>query len=171
MASEIQRYFFLCLTLSLCLTIGCESKGPTQLCDGFQSYENAQSVRNKLTQSGVIGQWHEESKGLDPKDRRPPFTFLTMSGPYRLLGVDGHLKLTFYNDRLMTTEFMTQNGPEYLATLRKENAKIPKDPWKETKVDHRIRFVYFTYPDGTYRFLCHDLKLEAEEDEWISRFA
>jgi hypothetical protein len=171
MASEIRRLFFLCLALSPCLTIGCGSKGPTQLCDGFQSYENAQSVRNKLTQSGVIGQWHEESKGLDPKDRRPPYTILTFSGPYKLSGVDGHLRLTLYNDRLMETQFTTGNGPEYLAALRKGNAKIPKDSWKRTKINRRTEFVYFTYPDGTYRFLWTDLNLEAEENEWISSFA
>ena len=171
MASEIRRFLFVCLALSLCLTIGCESKGPTKLCDGFQSYENAQSVRNKLTQSGVIGQWHEESKGLDPKDRRPPYTFLTFSGPYKLSGVDGHLRLTLYNDRLMEAQFSTRNGSQYLAKLKEEKVKLPGGSGKEIEIGRRTKFQYYTYSDGMFRFFWNDPKLQAEWNDWISQFA
>ncbi len=89
MAREIRRLLLVCVVFSLCLTIGCESKGPTKLCDGFQSYENAQSVRNKLRQAGLIERWHEEVQAVKPPDRRPPYEMLTLSGPLASLGSMG----------------------------------------------------------------------------------
>ena len=94
-----------------------------------------------------------------------------MSGPFRLSGIDGRLKLTFYNDRLMSTEFSTASGQEFLAKLRERGGKVPADARKEVIVDRHTRLRYDIDPDGTYRFSWTDAKLEDEWLEWVRQNA
>ena len=171
MKGTIRTLLLSYVALSLCVVIGCRSKGPTNLCDGFQSYETAQSIRNKLGKLGVIGNWQENLQSVGPPDRRPPYQLLTLSGPFILSGINGRLKLTLYNDRLMSSEFTTGNGREYLAKLREEHARIPEDSGKGIQIDRRTEFQYFIVSDGTFRFLWTDPQLESEWNEWVRRNA
>src|SRR5436190_3004259 len=147
-----KKWLFICAAWGVGLAVGCTSTGPTRLCDGFQSYETSQNVRNGLSQSGVARRWQEESKGTAASDPRPAYQFLTMSGPFALSGVEGRLKLTFYNNRLMSAEFSTKNGGDYLSALRESRINVPAEARKETTVDRRTRFRYDTDGDGTFRF-------------------
>src|SRR5438876_1069713 len=106
---HIRLLLFVTLALTLCGAIGCTSKGPSRLCNGFESYATPQDVRKKINS---LAPWQETSEGTLKSDPRPAYTFLTMSGPFSVSGVEGHMKLTFYNDRLMSTEFSTARGRE-----------------------------------------------------------
>src|SRR2546426_4969957 len=77
---------------------GCVSRGVTSLADGFKSYDSIAVIRERLNQAGLAGRWQEQQKSTASSDRRPPYQFLTMSGPYSLLGFDGALELVFYNE-------------------------------------------------------------------------
>jgi hypothetical protein len=167
MKRDYRKFLFICVSWSLYLVTGCTSKAPTQLCDSFQSYETPQVVRNRLSQSGIASHWQEEFKGTDVSDRRPSYQFLTMSGPFTLSGIEGRLKLTFYNDRLMSAEFSTGRGREYLEALRQQRIKVPADVNRDTIVDRRTKFRYDTYPTGMFRFSWTDPQLENEWHKWV----
>jgi len=60
------------------------------------------------------------------------------------------VKLTFYNDRLMSTEFSTESGREYL-----------------TKLKEHTKFRYDIDPHGKFRFSWTDPKIESEWLKWV----
>jgi hypothetical protein len=146
---------------------GCASRGVTSLADGFKSYDSGAVVRERLNQAGLSGRWHEQRTSTASSDQRPPYQFLTMSGPYSLLGVDGDLKLVFYNERLMTTEFSTLHGRELIAALRKHDARVPLKVGDEVTIDRRTRLLYAVDANGVFHFTWRDGKLEDEWSNWV----
>ncbi len=144
---------------------GCTSSGVTQLADGFKSYDKVADVRARLKQAGMSSRWQEQEKGTSHSDRRPPYQFLTMSGPFSLLAVDGNLKLVFYNGRLMSTEFSTLHGKEVIAAMRGHGAEVPANARDEVTLDRRTKLRYDIDPTGVFRFSWRDTKLE---DEWLN---
>src|SRR5436305_14650399 len=103
---SLQLLFF----FALCFSIGCASKGSTRLCGSFQSYQTVESIRAELSRSGQNSGWAEESQGTSPTDRRPPYKLVYLSGPFKLSGIDGRLRFTFLNGRLMEAQFSPQTG-------------------------------------------------------------
>lgn len=156
-----------CALLVLCCALACSSNTPTQLCDGFRSLEKPQEVRERLRRSRVIDHWSEETNKIETSDRRAPHNFLTMSGPFQLSEFDGTLKLTFYNSRLMTAEFSTRSGLEYLASLRQKHVPVSAEPRKEVDLDRHTTFRYDIDQDGIYRFNWTDARLQAEWLKWV----
>ena len=171
MRNTIASMFLFSVVSCSCVAVGCGSKKPTNLCDGFQSYQTAQSVRDKLTRLGEIGNWHEELQGVAPPDRRPSYQLLSMSGPFSLSGIGGQLRLGFYNDRLMSAEFTTRKGAEYLAKLQEEHVTVPEESGKDIKIDRRTKFQYLVLSGGLFRFVWTDPQLENEWNEWVRRYA
>ena len=151
-----------CPLWTLLVVVGCTSKGPTRLCEGFESYETVQEVRNKISQSGQAERWTEDSRGTGRSDSPP---LMIMSGPFKSLGIDGQMRLTFFSGRLMTTEFLTRSGQEYLAALRKSGAELPAKAASEITIYRRTRFRYDWF-DGTLWFSWEDSKLAGEIIEW-----
>ena len=155
-----------CPLWTLLVVVGCTSKGPARLCEGFESYETVQEVQNKISQSGMAEHWAEESTGTEPSDWRPPL--LTMSGPFKSLGIDGRLRLTFFSGRLMTTQFLTKSGQEYMAALKRRGAELPAKSATEITIYRRTVFRYDWF-DNTLWFSWEDSKLARELIEWKKR--
>jgi len=151
--------------LSLWFATACRSTKPTQLCDGFQSYESPQSVRSQL---GALGVWKEKLQE-DPRGS-PPYRLLTMSGPFTLSGVDGELLLIFYNDRLMECYFTTGDGPRLISAFRELHHEVPRDAGAEITIDRRTKFRYIVIANGLYRFVWTDPSLEGEHTDWMKRY-
>jgi hypothetical protein len=161
------RYFVLTL-LVVCMFSGCISSGQTLLGGNFQSYQTVQSVQAELSRRGLSAGWKEDSQGTDPKDRRPPYKFTYLSGPFKLDGVDGYLKFTFYNDRLMETQFSTEKGNDYMTELRRHSSNVPQRAAQEVVTDRRTRLRYDSVPDGRLVFTWYDPKLEKEWRDWVA---
>jgi hypothetical protein len=166
MDRHIRKLSAICVGWTL-LALGCTSLGTTPLCNGFKSYETVKDARNRISQEGINGPWREESKSLGPSDKRPQYQFITLSGPFSLSNISGSLKLTFYNDRLMSTEFSTAKGQEFLGALQNEQGKVPPSANKEVVTSGRTKLSYYIDPGGTFRFLWSDPKLEDEWQHWI----
>ena len=115
--------------------------------------------------------WKEESEGTSPSDQRPPYKFVYLSGPFKLSGIDGHLKFIFYNGRLMETQFSPQKGDDYLAALRNEKATMPKKAAEEVVTDRRTRFRFDAAPNGNLVFTWYDPKLNAEVQKWVRSYS
>src|SRR2546425_11236713 len=123
-----------------CLSVGCAFNGSTRLCADFLSYQSLEDVRAELSRRGLASGWTEESQGTSPTDRRQPYKLTYLSGAYKLSGVDGHLRFTFYNGQLMETLFSPQKSGGYLTALRNEIRNMPQKPSEEIVTDRRTRF-------------------------------
>jgi hypothetical protein len=156
-----------CPLLLICFVVGCSKRGVTQLADGFQSYETPAAVREQIKSTGLSNKWQEEEKGTSRSDLRPVYQFLTMSGPFRISGLEGDLKLVFYNDRLMSTEFSTSHGTALVTEMHHSGVPIPEKPGVEVTLDRRISFRYDVDSTGVFRFNWRDEKLEDEWQNWV----
>lgn len=163
-----KRLFFLLPAASLLLA--CSSQGgSTQLWEDLPSYATVQSVKARLRNVASREGWTEKADEPDPRDRRPPFRFVTLVGPRESYGVPGELTVTFYNDRLMSTSFKA-NCEDYLRALRGRGVAVPDAPSREVTLDRRSRFRYDQ--QGTNcRFLWVDPVLEQEWADWVKEHA
>jgi hypothetical protein len=158
------------LRLSVCLFVfllGCVSRGPTELCGKFKSYQTVDEVRAELSKIGVLGAWKEESKDAS-SDRRPGYQFVALSGPFVLSGINGNLALTFYNGQLMEARFSPSNSKDYLAALRTERSQVPDQPHQEIVTSRRTRFRFDPTSGGNLVFTWYDPKLESEWQKWVA---
>ena len=163
------RSFGFTLFSILCFSAGCASIGSTRLCAEFQSYQSLDDVRAELSRKGLKSGWTEESQGTSATDRRPPYKLVYLSGAYKLAGIDGRLRFTFYNGRLMETVFSPQkSGEDYLTALHHEIPKMPQKPSKEIVTDRRTRFRFDVGPSGDTSFTWYDPKLEEQWKKWAA---
>ena len=160
------------LTLALLLgthcSVACGSWGTTRLCDDFQSYESVQGIRAQLARRGLAEGWKEESQGTSENDKRKPYKFTYLQGPFRLSGVEGQLKFTFFNGRLMETQFVPQKGSDYMEVLRRENSKVPMKAAEEIIIDRRTKLRFDVLPGGNLTFTWYDPKLDNEWKNWLA---
>jgi hypothetical protein len=148
--------------------MGCASKGPTRLGGNFQSYQTVEDVRTELSRRGLSSGWTEESQGTGPTDLRPPYKLIYLSGAFKLLGIDGRLRFTFYNGQLMETQFLPLKGDDFMKALRNENSRVPQKPVEEVITDRRTRFRFDVGSDGNLSFTWYDPKLENEWKKWVA---
>lgn len=165
-----QLLFTIAAVVVMCLG-ACTSDRRTALIAPFYSYETPDEVRNKLLSSKMFGSWTVQSNTRHSGDPRPRFDILTMSGPYRDRGFDGRLRLTFFNNRLMSSEFRAQDGPGYLKSLQEQVRGIPLFPKKKSVLSRHTEFSYYIDPDGTYRVLWRDEKLLQESLNWVAQYS
>lgn len=154
--------------VALYFSMGCATGGSTRLCGNFQSYQAIEDVRAELSKSGQTSGWIEEFQGTSPTDRRPPYKLMYLSGPFKLSGIDGRLRFTFYNGRLMEAQFSPEKGEEYLAVLRSQNSKVPEKPAQEIVTDRRTRFRFDAGLNGRLFFTWYDPKLNDEWKRWVA---
>jgi hypothetical protein len=155
------------LVMLVALVIGCSSSGPTRLFENFKSYQSPDVVRAMLVKTPGENHWEEQTKSFDPipPDKRPAYRFLTISGPYRSLGISGKLETTFYDGRLMAVRFTTTKGTEYLDLMRARSS-VPTRATEEIVLDRHTKVRFDTNADGTVRFSWFDAKLWADWLKW-----
>lgn len=162
------RSSWILLPVVACFILGCGANGPTHLCEGFSSYQSVENVRAELNRRGIASEWKEESQGTTETDRRPHYKFIYMSGPFTLSGINGRLKLTFYNGRLMEARFSPEKAKDYIAALRGRHSKVPQKAGLEIVTDVRTRFRFDVDSNGQPVFTWYDPKLENEWNKWVA---
>jgi hypothetical protein len=85
-----------------------------------------------------------------------------------LSGVEGQLKFTFFNGRLMETQFVPQKGSDYMEVLRRENSKVPMKAAEEIIIDRRTKLRFDVLPGGNLTFTWYDPKLDNEWKNWLA---
>jgi hypothetical protein len=158
----------LVLVVLLLPSVGCESNQPTSLCDNFRSYQTVDDVRAQIEKAGESSAWKEESKATDPSDRRPPYKFVYLAGPFKLSGFDGMLKLTFFDGSLMEAQFSPHDSKKYLAILRQEGTAVPERAGQEITIDRRTKFRFDAPSNGNLIFTWYDPKLESQWRKWVA---
>ena len=162
------RSFQFLLFPVLCFSVECASNGSTRLCGNFQSYQTLEDVRAELSRRGLASGWTEESQGTSPTDRRPPYKLVYLSGAFRLSGIAGRLRFTFYNGQLMETAFSPEKSDDYMTALRNEIPRMPQKPAEEIVTDRRTRFRFDMGPNGDVSFTWYDPKLEKQWKKWVA---
>ena len=140
---------------------------PTALCGGFRSSQTVEEVRAQLGKLGIESRWKEQAKASSKNDPRPPYKFVYLTGPFKLSGVDGILKLTFFNGRLLKAQFSPSSSQEYLDALKSERAKLPGRAGEEISTDRRTRFRFDITRDKKLVFTWYDPKLADEWQQWL----
>jgi hypothetical protein len=142
----------------------------SRLVDGISSYISISEARELL---GILAaKWEVvEDSGREPtKDSRPPFRFYTaLVRGYEFLGFKGDLKLTFFNDRLMTsvfypddfTGFVRSVSTSLLGLVEKKSAHVLPFTEVTLGIDHQKRdFISW-----------EDVRLTKEMSIWIKRYS
>ena len=97
----------------------------------FESYATERLVRSTLASLPIEVL---ERSGLPKGDRRPTITIVTLCVPhYRHVGSFGELRLTLFNDRLMTAFFYPQDIQAYVSALKSRGIDLG-DGTKDTQV-------------------------------------
>jgi hypothetical protein len=94
-----------------------------------------------------------------------------LSGRFRSFGYDGVLRLEFFNDRLLSTEFVTSDGLAYLRTLARNHTNVPQSPGKTIQTQPGVDFTYYNEQSGVYRFRWEDSRLSAEWLDWVRKYS
>src|SRR5262245_49232703 len=114
--------------------------------------------------------WIEERQPSEPDDKRPPHSFIHLSGEFQDLGNSGRLMLIFYNGRLMEAEFSPSGGNGYLSALRKSGAPMPSAPGKDLRISRHTDFRY-QYVQGTITCYWADTPLEQVWNDWVEKYS
>ena len=162
------RISFIVLLLFLA---ACRDPGDGALIAGLRGYETVQDVREQLIHRCPNQKFEQAQEPRDPTDRRPPHDILYLTGECQHLGHTGLLRLTFYNNRLMTAEFWPKDETGYVEALRRQGIPAPSSPSIEVEVGRRTRFSYYTDPRGRTRFVWEDIALSKEFSDWVAKYS
>jgi len=161
--------FYLPLLLYLSFVASaCGAEKSTRLAGEFQSYQTIAEARDMLAKAGIKDGWKENIQKTGSTDQRPPYEILYMAGPFKLLDIEGRLRLTFYNGWLTETQFSTLKGREFIKALRARNVQIPEKSGAEILTDVRTKFRFDSDPGQMTRFTWYDPKLEEEWNRWVA---
>ncbi len=111
---NFQKLFLCAIALALVLTASCRRSGekkfkPSKLAGDLFSGQSLQTAERKLDMMSGNFDILMDRTPL-PSDTRPPYRLLVISKKNaRIAGQAGELVLTFFNDRLMTTQFYPQD--------------------------------------------------------------
>lgn len=169
----------LALLLLLCPIIGCkdnyasvsfvkvESEG-TKLINGIKSYQSIDKFKDFLYRSPL--QWEESKDKPSPKGRPPYNVHVITVKRFSHLGYAGELKVTFFNNRLISTTFYPIDAALYIEALEKlekvtfnsnKEANLPSFTQVRVAVDYQKR----TNIDWS------DSRLDKEMELWIKKYS
>jgi hypothetical protein len=141
----------------------------TVLVGGLQSYQTISEVRSSL--GPLAEKWEVlEDSGKGAKSSRPPFeVFTAVVRGYMHEGFKGELRLTFFNNRLMSTWFYPEDPASYRRVL---SAAFPNLKEREsTNVAPFTLISIATDHRGKRYFAWGDSRLQKEMEIWIRRYS
>jgi len=161
------------VTLAMFLSVACRHSGeekfkPSALMAGLYSGQSLQTVERKLGLMAGSFDILEDRKPL-PSDTRPPYRLLVISKKNsRMAGQTGELVLTFFDDRLMTTQFF----PEDIAAARAsvESGQELTLGGGEAHIKPSTRVWVGKDESGRSYIGWIDKALQAEQDAWEKRY-
>ena len=156
---------------------GLESEGkytsikspPAKLINDVESYQPIGVAEDYLqldeTSKKVI-----EDTGLAPGDNRPPFDIYSVSYNFSHLGCDGELVLLYFNNRLQSTWFYSNDINEYLAHLKENGVPQIAEKDKFPISQYARMWWHKDFRDRPY-VAWEDVRLSEEQAKWISRYS
>jgi hypothetical protein len=163
--------FVLCLLTGIFFSACRSSPRPSLLIGELHSYSTIEDARRQIAASGNSSGWSEYKAPIEPTDKRPRHDMVLLTGDFRDLGQSGKVRLTFFNDRLMSTEFWPANSSAYTAVLRAQLKKFPARPAERVTIDRNTNFTYYADPNGNLRFDWGDANLSQEWLDWVAKYS
>ncbi|PSH03412.1 MAG: hypothetical protein CXZ00_12270 [Acidobacteria bacterium] len=168
-----RKLFFFALALVLFLAASCKRGAekkfkPSKLAGELYSGQSLQKVERTLDIMAGNFDTVEDRKPL-PSDTRPPYRLLVISKKNaRVEGQTGELMLTFFNDRLMTSQFY----PADLATARAavEAGQSLSLASGESHIEPSTRVWVGKDQNGRTYIGWIDKSLQAEQDAWVKQY-
>ncbi len=167
-----KRSLIFAIALLLCFAASCKKNGkefkPSKLAPGLFSGQSLQTVERKLNMMTGNFDVVVDRTPL-PSDTRPPYRLLVISKKdQQLAGQAGELVLTFFNDRLMTTQFF----PVDLAAGRAavEASQQISLGSGESHILPSTRVWVGKDEEGRSYIGWIDKTLQAEQDAWVKQY-
>jgi len=161
------------MTLVMFLSVACRRSGEekfkaSELMAGLYSGQSLQTVERKLDMMAGSFDILEDRRPL-PSDTRPPYRLLVISKKNsRVAGQTGELVLTFFDDRLMTTQFFP--GDIAAARAAVESGQELKLAGGEAHIKPSTRVWVGKDESGRSYIGWIDKALQAEQDAWLKRY-
>jgi hypothetical protein len=174
----MKRFGMLAVTFTLLAgLLGCGKKSeqadlpkpePTPLFKPGMSYWNFEKTRREF---GLKNWDTVEDRRPLVSDKRPPFRMLVIRVPdYKDHGFSGSLVLSFYNDRLMKTQFYVANVKEYLNVAGPDEQVSLGNDLSGGISPHTHVWVGKEGDGRTYLGM-EDEVLKQQMDDWIVRYS
>jgi hypothetical protein len=168
-----KRLLYCAMVLLLCFAASCKRKDekefkPSKLAAELFSGQSLQTVERKLDMMAGNFDIVVDRTPL-PSDTRPPYRLLVISKKnLRVEGQPGELVLTFFNDRLMTTQLF----PSDLAAARGavEAAQQISLASGEAHILPSTRVWVGKDENGRSYIGWIDKTLQAEQDAWVKQY-
>jgi len=171
--TKIIRISFCAIAIVLILAASCKRKGekdfkPSKLAAGLFSGQSLQTAERKLDMMAGNFDIIVDRTPL-PSDTRPPYRLLVISKKnMRVDGQTGELVLTFFNDRLMTSQLY----PDDLAAARTavEAGQSISLASGEGRIQPSTRVWIGKDETGRSYIGWIDKTLQAEQDAWVKQY-
>lgn len=111
-----------------------------------------------------------QSVSFDSGDSRPRFEVVVRQTDFRHLGVDGELRLTFFNDRLYGIAFYPRLADHYLRQLGVSGLRLPRS--SEPLELSRNSLVWSGSDETGVRYVAWiDRRLLDEMERWLTCYS
>ena len=171
--TDSKRLLLCAVVLAVCLASSCKRKSeeefhPSPLATDFYSGQSLQTAERKLDMMAGNFDVLVDRKPL-PSDTRPPYRLLVISKKgARINGQPGELVMTFFNDRLMTTQFYADNLNAARSSV--EAAQKVSLGGGSAHLEPSTRVWVGKDEMGRSYIGWIDKSLQAEQDEWIRQY-
>ena len=168
-----KRLLFFAMIVFLSLAASCQRAGenkfkPSALASGLFSGQSLQSVERKLDMMAGSFDVLEDRTPL-PSDTRPPYRLLVISKKNaRVHGQSGEVVLTFFNDRLMTTQFYAADMAAARAAV--EAGQQLSLAGGDAHIEPSTRVWVGKDESGRNYIGWIDKSLQAEQDAWVQQY-
>jgi len=181
MHKKSRELFFIPMLVCLSVMLGCH-KGyfstsfqkvepeRTKLIAGIESYQSAEEFKSSLAHSALQQDVVDEGESSSPAGR-PPFKFRTLAiKKFSHLGVQGDLFVTFFNNRLMETQFYPSDAGSYITAVEKKEGLHFGEHKEIALPPHTLIRVAVDGKGKTY-INWMDNRLYEEVDLWIMKYS
>lgn len=141
-----------------------------KLIDPFESYESISAIQQRLKNSGLTWAVIENNTTVAKGEMRPPFHIYVISiDSFSSLGVDGSLRLEFFNGRMMAAWFYPKNFSSYRALIEGRYPELRAG--QATIIDQYTRIEFSVDHEGRNYVSWEDSRLRDEFNLWIKRYS
>jgi len=157
------------------ILMGCHSsKSKSEVSDPSPLQKPAMSYMNfdKAEQAFGYTNWETLEDRLPlVSDKRPPFRYTSIQAQNVVdHGFNGTLVLSFYNNRLMETQFYTQRMDDYLNAAASDE-KVMLDNDKSGSIPPHTHVWVGKEQDGREYLGMEDMLLKQQMNDWIARYS
>lgn len=158
-----------CYLGSCSLSNSCNADNPQRLIGDIQTYMSITDFKTKFVQPTDSVEIFEDSR-FPATDQRPEFSNYTLIlHNHKLEGHKGNLKVSFYNNRLISITFYPDKLGEFVEYLKNKHS-IELEEFSSEQM-HCISITRYTDFEDKEYISWTDNRLRKEQNNWISKYS